>query len=86
MCVLMNKECRRSLIIALLEVMILLKHEVEINVNKKGRQTEVLKSGEMTLRDRVISALFGRGHKMLVLIPADSVHSVAIKEVDVETE
>lgn len=61
----------------------MLKHKVEIRVNKKGDQRSVLTGGEITLRDKALSALFRKGHKMLVLVPADSVQSVAIREIEV---
>lgn len=60
----------------------MLKHQVVINVSDpKGKQANVLKGGDLKLRTRLLNFLFGEQYKMLVLVPSDSVKSVAIKEV-----
>lgn len=61
----------------------MLKHQVEINVRKPtGEKVNVLKGGDFRLKDRIINALLGKGQRMLVLVPSDSVQSVSIREVD----
>jgi len=65
----------------------MLKHQVTINVaDATGKKANVLKGGDLTLRDRVLNLLFGKQQKMLVLIPSDSVLSVTIKEVKAGNE
>jgi hypothetical protein len=62
-----------------------LKHQMVINVtDPHGHKREVLKGGEICLRDRLLSALLGSKHRILVLVPADSVESVAIREVGID--
>lgn len=60
----------------------MLKHQVVINISDpKGKTANVLKGGDIKLRTRLLNFLFGEQYKMLVLVPSDSVQSVAIKEV-----
>ena len=61
----------------------MLKHKVEINVsNSKGQKENVLKGGDLKLRNRFINLLLGKKQKMLVLVPSEMVESVSIKEVE----
>lgn len=60
----------------------MLKHQVVIDVkDPKGRKENVLKGGEIKLRDKLLNLLLGKEQKMLVLVPSDIVESVAIREV-----
>ncbi len=67
-----------------MEVILMLKHQIEINVLTDDKLKNVIKSSELTLRNRILTALFGKEQRILVLVPADSVQSVAIKEVEAE--
>lgn len=59
-----------------------MKHQMIINVTDPiGRKREVLKGGEIRLCNRLLSVLFRRNNRVLVLAPADCVESVAIKEI-----
>lgn len=59
----------------------MLKHQVVIDVtDPKGNKENVLQGGELTLRDRLLTRLLGKGQKMLVLVPSDRVESVSIRE------
>jgi|LSQX01.2.fsa_nt_gb hypothetical protein len=59
----------------------MLKHHVVIDVtDPKGKKEHVLRGGEFTLRDRLLTRLFGKGQRMLVLVPSDRVESVSIRE------
>lgn len=61
----------------------MLKHKVEINVsNSKGQKGNVLRGGDIKLRNRFIDLLLGRKQQMLVLVPSEMVESVSIKEVE----
>lgn len=59
-----------------------LKHQVVISVSdSKENSKTVLRGGDIKLRDRFLNLLFGKQQRFLVLVPSDSVESVAIKEV-----
>ena len=59
----------------------MVKHRIEINVrDPKGKTKKVLSGGELTLRQRILTRLLGT-RRMLVLVPADDVLSVSVKEV-----
>lgn len=61
----------------------MLKHQVVIDVtDPKGKKANVLKGGEIKLRDKLFNFLLGKEQKMLVLIPSDLVESVAVKEIE----
>lgn len=60
----------------------ILKHQVVISVSdSKEKSKTVLMGGDIRLRDRFLNLLFGNKQRVLVLVPSDSVESVAIKEV-----
>ena len=60
----------------------MLRHQVVINVSDaKGKKVNVLRGGDIKLRDRILNFLLGKEQKMLVLVPSEIVESVAIKEV-----
>lgn len=65
-----------------MEVKRMLKHQVEINVSdSKGNKVNVLKGGNIKIRDRLLNLLLGNQQKLLVLVPSEIVESVSIKEV-----
>ena len=60
----------------------MLRHHVVINVSDtKGKKVNVLRGGDIKLRDRILNFLLGKEQKMLVLLPSEIVESVSIKEV-----
>ncbi len=60
----------------------MLKHQVVIDVtDPNGKTANVLRGGELTLRDRLLTRLLGKGQTMLVLVPSERVESVSIREV-----
>ncbi|MGI6726951.1 MAG: hypothetical protein ACOX4P_00095 [Anaerovoracaceae bacterium] len=60
----------------------MLRHHVVINVSDtKGKKVNVLRGGDIKLRDRILNFLLGKEQKMLVLVPSEIVESVSIKEV-----
>lgn len=60
----------------------MLRHQVVISVSDtKGKKVNVLRGGDIKLRDRILNFLLGKEQKMLVLVPSEIVESVAIKEV-----
>jgi len=58
-------------------------HHVEIGI-KKPNPSQVLAARKVTLRDRFLNAIFGDGHKMVVLVPGESVGTISITEMEVK--
>ena len=58
-------------------------YHVEIGI-KKPSPNQVLAARKVTLRDRLLNAIFGDGHKMVVLVPGDSVGTISITEMEVQ--
>ena len=58
-------------------------HHVEIGI-KKPSPNQVLAARKVTLRDRLLNAIFGDGHKMVVLVPGESVGTISITEMKVQ--
>ena len=57
-------------------------HHVEIGI-KKPSPNQVL-ARKVTLRRCLLNAIFGDGHKMVVLVPGDSVGTISITEMEVQ--
>lgn len=57
-------------------------HRVEIGI-KQTSSNQVLAAKKITLRDRLLNAIFGAGHKMVVLVPGESVGNISITEMEV---
>ncbi len=60
-------------------------HHVEIGI-KKPSKSQVLAARKMTLKDRVLNAIFGAGHKMVVLVPGESVGTISVTEMEVHEQ
>lgn len=60
-----------------------LKHKVSISIREPdGGNVNVIKGGEVKLRERLLRWLFGEKKKVLVIAPGDSVFNVEIREQD----
>ena len=58
-----------------------MKHKVCINIAKPGgTPTQVVRSGTVQIRKRLLDFLFGQQVNVLVLSPGDSVQTVEIRE------
>ena len=56
-------------------------HKVSISVREAdGGATNILRGGEVKLRERLLRWLFGEKKKVLVIAPGDSVFDVEIRE------
>ena len=56
-------------------------HSVSIAIKEPdGKRQRVIQAKEMTVRERVMSALFGKKAKVLILTPYESVNEITIKE------
>ena len=58
-------------------------HHVEIGI-KKPNPNQVLAARKVTLRDRLLNAIFGAGHKIVVLVPGENVGTISITEMEVQ--
>ena len=56
-------------------------HHMEIGI-KKPDSSQVLAARKITLRDRFLNAIFGDGHKMVIMVPGESVGTISITEMD----
>ena len=54
---------------------------LEIGI-KKPDSNQLLSAKKLTLRDRVLNAIFGSGLSMVVLVPGESVGTISITEID----
>ena len=57
-------------------------HHVEIGI-KKPSPNQVVAAKKMTIRDRFLNTIFGAGHKMIVLVPGESVGTISVTEMEV---
>jgi hypothetical protein len=57
-------------------------HHVEIGI-KKPSPNQVVAAKKMTIRDRFLNAIFGAGHKMIVIVPGESVGTISVTEMEV---
>lgn len=57
-------------------------HHVDIGI-KKPSENQVLTARKTTLKDRFLNAIFGDGHKMVVLVPGERVGTISITEMEV---
>lgn len=59
----------------------MIKQHMEIGLKTpKANSNQMLMSKRITLRDRIINALFGAGHKVVILVPGDSIDTISITE------
>ena len=59
-----------------------LKHKVSIRIAQAdGRTSSVIKSGSMSIRNKLLKFLFGEKVNVLVLTPGDSVETVEIHQI-----
>lgn len=59
-----------------------MKHKVSINIAKPGSTpTQVVRSGKVQIRKKLLDFLFGQNMTVLVLSPGDTVQTVEIREV-----
>lgn len=58
-----------------------MKHNLTISVSKDPRRGGVLQCKNITIREKLLTKLFGRKQKIMILIPGNSVSTVSITEV-----
>ena len=58
-----------------------MKHNLTISVSKDPRRGGVLQCKNISIREKLLTKLFGRKQKIMILIPGNSVSTVTINEV-----
>jgi len=58
-----------------------MKHNLSISVSKKPLEGGIVQCRSVSLREKLLSRLFGRKEKVMILVPGNSVESVCITEV-----
>jgi hypothetical protein len=58
-----------------------MKHNLTISVSKDPRRGGVLQCKNISIREKLLTKLFGRKQKIMILIPGNSVSTVSITEV-----
>ena len=61
-----------------------MRHQLKIRVSKKPQTGGIVRCRNVTIRERVLRGLLGEKHKLIILIPGDSVESLYIKEIENE--
>ena len=58
-----------------------MKHNLTISVSKDPRRGGVLQCKNISIREKLLTKLFGRKQKIMILIPGNSVSTISITEV-----
>lgn len=58
-----------------------MKHNLKISVSKKPQTGGIVACRNITLRDRLLTFLFGQKQRVMILVPGDSVEMVSITEI-----
>lgn len=58
-----------------------MKHNLKISVSKKPMTGGVVACRRISLRDKLLTFLFGQKNKVMILVPGDSVEMVSITEI-----
>lgn len=59
-----------------------MKHSIKIRVSKDLQDNGIVACRSITLREKFLTKLLGSKQKVLVLVPGDSVESIAITEIE----
>lgn len=57
-----------------------MKHNLKISVSKEPQSGGIMRCRNVTLREKLLTRLFGKQEKVMVLIPGNTVQSVSIIE------
>lgn len=58
-----------------------MKHNLQISVSDKPQQNGIVSYKNITLRERFMRMLFGRKHKIMILVPGDTIEELSITKV-----
>ncbi len=59
-------------------------HRLKISVSKEPQEGGILACRSVTIRERFLRFLFGQKQRLTILVPGDSVDTIAISEVQEE--
>lgn len=57
-----------------------MKHNLSISVSKKPKEGGIVSCRQRTIRERLLSYLFGEKRRVMVIVPGDTVECVSITE------
>lgn len=57
-----------------------MQHSITVSVKDDDKKKAVVKAKELTMREKILTALFGRKAKVLVITPYDTVAEINIAE------
>ena len=57
-----------------------MKHSVTVSVDENGKRTKIVKAREQSIREKMLTALFGKKAKVLVITPYEATNEITIKE------
>ena len=60
-------------------------HHVDIGI-KSPNSNQILAAKKMTIRDRFLNVIFGKGHQMVILVPGEKVGTISITKIEDEKE
>lgn len=55
-------------------------HSVTVSVTDGGKKTKVVNAQEMTVREKILTRLFGKKAKVLVITPYSATNEITIKD------
>lgn len=58
-----------------------MKHNLNISVSKKPPESGIVQCRSVSLREKLLTRLFGRKEKVMIFVPGNSVEMVSITEV-----
>lgn len=58
-----------------------MKHQIQINVSQAPKDNRIVQCRNVNIRERLLTRLFGKREKVMILVPGNSVESVGIIEV-----
>ena len=61
-----------------------MRHELKISVRKAPFEGCVIKKQTVAMRERFLKRLFGNKHRLMVIVPGESVERVSISELPEE--
>ena len=57
-----------------------MKHQLNISVSKEPQSGGIVRCKNVTLREKLLTMLFGCKEKVMVLVPGDSIQTLSIVE------
>jgi len=57
-----------------------MKHDLKISVSRKPIEDGVVRCRRVSMRERLLRHFFGEKHRVMVIVPGDSVECVSITE------